>query len=91
MIIKKIEEIKNNRKEFIEKNKEEKILIKNYQTNDFSRMTGIIKDCEAVDKFLQIEIGRNFFFITKTNTKMGDGCPYWLSERTIEEIIKEEL
>lgn len=91
MIIKKIEELENCRKEFIEKNKEEKILIKNYQSNDFGRMIGVIEDCKAVDKFLQIEIGRNFFFITKTNSKIGDGCPYWLSDRTIEELVKEEI
>lgn len=90
MIIKKIEEIEE-RKMFIEENKKEKILIKNYETNDFNRMKGVIEDCEAVDKFLQIEIGRDFFLITKTRSRSGDGCSYWLSDKTFEEVIKTEM
>lgn len=91
MIIKRIEELENNRKDFIEKNKGEKILIKNYETNNFNRMKGVIEDCEAVDKFLQIEIGRDFFLITKARSRSGDGCSYWLSDKTFEEVIKTEM
>lgn len=90
MIIKRIDDIED-RKDFIEKNKEEKILIKNYEKNDFWRMRGIINDCKAVDKFLQIEIGRDFFFIMKTSSVCGEGCPYFLSDRKIEEVIQEEI
>lgn len=91
MIIKRIEELENNRKDFIEKNKGEKILIKNYETNDFNRMKGVIEDCEAVDKFLQIEIGRDFFLVTKARSRCGDGCSYWLSDRSFEKVVKTEM
>lgn len=90
MIIKKIDDIEN-RKDFIEKNKDEKILIKNYEENRFFRIIAIIKDCEEIDEFLQIEIGSDFFFITKAHSKIGKGCAHWISDRTIEELIKEEI
>ena len=90
MIIKYIDEIED-RKEFINENKAEKILIKNYESNSFGRMKGIIADCNEVNKFLQIEIGSNFFFITQAGTTISSECAYHLSDRTMEDVIKEEF
>lgn len=87
MIIKKITEI--NLKQFIAEHKNEPIIIRNIGTNNFSMMKKVLDACEAVDQFLSIEIGEDFFFIEKVQMKGCFGCPYCLSNKTIEEIVKD--
>lgn len=89
MIIKKITEI--NLKQFIAENKNEPIIIRNnIGTNNFPMMKKVLDTCESVNEFLSIEIGEDFFFIERVQMKGCSGCPYCLSNRTIDEIVKEE-
>ena len=87
MIIEKITEI--NLKQFIAEHKNEPIIIRNIGINNFSMMKKVLDACEAVDQFLSIEIGENFFYIEKVQMKGCFGCPYCLSNKTIEEIVKD--
>ena len=88
MIIKDMYDIKK-LEDFINNNKNEKILILN-KFQDFGNMKFVKETCEKVDEFLKIEIGENFFYITKTDIKSGSGCNYFLSDRKWINIVKEE-
>ena len=90
MIIEKISNIKNV-EEFIRKYQDGTIILLNrMQFQDYETMMRILEICEKVNDFLKIEIGENFFYIERTDIKSGDGCPYFLSERKIKDIIQEE-
>ena len=89
MIIEKISNIKNV-EEFIRKYQDGRILLLNKMPfQDYETMMNILKNCEKVNDFLKIEIEENFYYIEKTDIKSGEGCPYFLSERKIKDIIQE--
>ena len=91
MIIKDYFDVKYNLENFIEDNENEKILLLNKSPfQDYETIMYVLKSCEKVNDFLKIEIGENFFYIERTDIKSGDGCPYFLSERKIKDIIQEE-
>lgn len=88
MIIEKIKRI-SEIQEFIEKNKEDEMILVHHSVIDVPLALKIIKMCEEVDDFLSIEIGRNYFYIIKSTCKCSTGCPYTLSTRDLNEIIKD--
>lgn len=93
MTIKRIQDLGTNGAltDFIKENKMDKIIIYNRKENNFSIMDKIIKCCNAVDAFLSIEIGEDFFLIKMETSKVGDGCPYGFTDKSVSVVIKENL
>ena len=93
MIIKRIQDLGNisTVTDFIREHKSDKIIIYNRKENDFSIMDKIIKICNTVDTFLSIEIGSDFFLIRRVTSKSVNGCPYQLTDKSMDAIIKENL
>ena len=90
MIIEDYFDVRNQLENFIEDNKNRKIVLLNKtQFQDYETIMYVLKSCEKVNDFLKIEIGENFFYIEKTDIKSGKGCPYFLSERKIKDVIQE--
>ena len=89
MIIERIKNIKD-LENFIKTNEEEHIIL-TAGTIDISTVIHVIKTCEKVNKFLQIGIGKTFFTIKECDSKGCFGCPYYITEKSINEIINENL
>lgn len=89
MVVERMDKI-GSLKTFITDHQDEKIVIKNLLENDFSKMQNVITACAEIDDFLQIEIGKDFFYICKTRYKSGS-VNYCLTCRTLEKVIAEEV
>ena len=88
MIVERMDNIKS-LKTFISDHKCEKIILKNLLENNFHKMKSIISICKEVDEFLQIEIGKDFFYIYKVDCKSGN-INHYLTSRTLKEIIMQD-
>lgn len=88
MIIKRLDGIKD-LEEFVMQNKKEKILLRSTGINNYLIMKRVIDTCKNVDEFLLIEIGSDYFYIKKLNYKVND-CTYFISDRSLETVIKLE-
>lgn len=87
MVIKNINE---NLKEIVKKNKETGILLINTLENDFDLIKEVIEICNNVSIFLSIEVGRNYFYIKPVYASSGK-CYYYISTRTIEDIVRSDV
>lgn len=82
MVIKKIHHIKNI-EEFFKEHKDEKIVIVNFQENNFRAIKEVVE--KAHEQNLGVEIGKNFFFV---HDKLRSSC--CISNRTFEEVLIQE-
>ena len=89
MVIKNISEVEE-LKEIVKKNKETGILLINTFENDFDLIKEVIEVCNNVSIFLSIEIGRNYFYIKPVCVSSGK-CYYYISTRTIEDIVRSDV
>lgn len=88
MVIKNISE--TNLKKIIKENTETGILLINTFENDFDLIKEVIEICNNVSIFLSIEIGRNYFYIKPVYASSGK-CYYYISTRTIEDIVRSDI
>lgn len=88
MIIEKIQNIKHE-EEFIKNHVDEKLLLINHYTNDFYIIKSIIDKCSNITGNFCIEVGGNFFLISKVASNGKHSVRYWLSNRILEEVMKE--
>nr|DAG52790.1 MAG TPA: hypothetical protein [Caudoviricetes sp.] len=89
MVIKNISEVEE-LKEIVKKNKETGILLINTFENDFDLIKEVIEVCNSISIFLSIEIGRNYFYIKPVYASSGK-CYYYISTRTIEDIVRSDV
>lgn len=75
------------KKEFIEANKENDILLIHFQTVSFGNMKFYIDLCKEIDRWLTVEIGSDFFYISKNNPENCNGARSFLSDRTWKDIV----
>lgn len=90
LVIEKKENIKS-KEEFIKTNCKNNILIINRQVNTFGYMKNIIDACNTIDKWLIVEIGSDYFYISKYNPANKTGSQNFLSDRSYLDIIKENF
>ena len=86
LIVEKMEKIKV-KKDFIEAHKDNDILLINSQMNSFGNMKTVIDACMEIDKWLIVEIGLNYFYISKHNSENRNSAQNFLSDRTYKDII----
>ena len=82
MIIKKITHIKN-MEELIKEHKNEKIIVVNFQENNFTTIKKVVEKCN--EENLGVEVGRDFFYIFE---KLNTSC--CISNRILEEVLIQE-
>ena len=75
------------KKDFIEAHKDNDILLINSQMNSFGNMKTVIDACMEIDKWLIVEIGLNYFYISKHNSENRNSAQNFLSDRTYKDII----
>lgn len=62
MVIKKITHIKN-MEELVKEHKNEKIIVVNFQENNFTTIKKVVEECNK--EGLGVEVGRDFFIYSK--------------------------
>lgn len=75
------------KKEFIEANKDNDILLINPKTNSFGNMKTVIDACMEIDKWLIVEIGLDYFYISRHNSENRNSAQNFLSSRTWKDIV----